>query len=71
MGASMTMPSIGGAFTAATSFFALGRRPRTALSPARPEAPDAFAPISDGFAPGGSCFEAVAAALVEAGYRDA
>lgn len=68
----MTMGSIGGALTAATSFFGLGGRLRADAHSARPQTDDgAFEPIPDGFAPGEPCFEAVAEALAEAGYLDA
>ena len=72
MGCGMTMGSIGGALTAATSFFGLGGRLRADAPPARPQADDdAFEPNPDGFAPGEPRFEAVAEALAEAGYLDA
>ena len=68
----MTMSSIGGAFTAASSFLGLAGLMRLDPPSARPQVGDAaFAPTCDGFAPGEPCFEAVAEALIEAGYLDA
>lgn len=70
----MAMASIGGAFTAASSFLGLGARMRADAAMSRDVEDDAdadaFDPCPDDLAPGAPCFEAVAQALAEAGYLD-